>query len=194
MFSGVAGELVAAQECQARKLTSHSLYLARHLLTQHHFPPASPLLDATRLASARVLELGAGTGVLAALMAPLCGDYVATDRAENLRLVQRNVSANAPKAGSSSSSSSKAATVAPLDWAEVAAEAGRKAKSGARYVPPESDTDLVIAVDCIYNESLVAPLVDTLAALCARGALAWVVVELRSSDVVGGRIRRREVS
>lgn len=44
--------------------------------------------------------------------------------------------------------------------------------------------DLILAVDCIYNESLVGPLVDTIAEYAACGAVVWVVVELRSSDVV----------
>ncbi len=50
----------------------------------------------------------------------------------------------------------------------------------------EGKYDLVLAVDCIYNENLVQPLVDTLHAYCPRGGktIVWVVVELRSSDVV----------
>ncbi|WOO82523.1 Diaminohydroxyphosphoribosylamino-pyrimidine deaminase [Vanrija pseudolonga] len=154
-----------------------SLHLAKHVLQQHHFPPAAPdapLLDRAALTSARVLELGAGTGVLASLLAPLCAAYTATDRRENLKLVRRNVEANG-KDG--------AAEVAELDWLDVAA--ARKKKGDEEYASPlAGDTDLVIAVDCIYNESLVGPLVDTLAALCADGAVAWVVVELRSSDVL----------
>ena len=53
--------------------------------------------------------------------------------------------------------------------------------------------DLVVAVDCIYNENLVRPLVDTLAQYCPRGGktLVWVVVELRSSDVVSVPHHRR---
>lgn len=154
-----------------------SLHLAKRVLQQHHFPPAAPdapLLDKAALAAARVLELGAGTGVLASLLAPLCAEYTATDRRENLKLVRRNVEANG-KEGT--------AEVAELDWLDVAA--ARKKKGDEGYASPlAGDTDLVIAVDCIYNESLVGPLVDTLAALCAEGAVAWVVVELRSSDVV----------
>ncbi|KAL1408709.1 Ribosomal protein lysine methyltransferase [Vanrija albida] len=149
-----------------------SLHLAKHVLAQHHFPPAAPshaLLDGAALSSARVLELGAGTGVLASLLAPLCASYTATDRRENLKLVRRNVEANGG-----------AARVDELDWVDVA-----RARAKEGYASPlAGETDLVIAVDCIYNESLVAPLVDTLAVLCARGAVAWVVVELRSSDVL----------
>ncbi|TXT10812.1 hypothetical protein VHUM_02317 [Vanrija humicola] len=157
-----------------------SLHLARHVLQQHHFPPAAPdapLLDKAALGAARVLELGAGTGVLASLLAPLCASYTATDRKENLKLVRRNVEANA-KDG--------AADAAELDWLDVA----RARKKDGYESPLAAQTDLVVAVDCIYNESLVGPLVDTLAALCAKGAVAWVVVELRSSDVVSGCGRR----
>jgi len=46
--------------------------------------------------------------------------------------------------------------------------------------------DLILAVDCIYNEHLVQPLVDTIAHYCPAGGktVVWVVVELRSADVV----------
>lgn len=118
--------------------------------------------------------------MLAALLGPLCQRYVATDRPENCRLVEKNVDANksAVKGG-------PPASVVPLDWMDISEARKRAAAKGATYVAPEAQgTDLVLAVDCIYNEHLVAPLVDALAATCANGAIAWVVVELRSADVV----------
>lgn len=44
--------------------------------------------------------------------------------------------------------------------------------------------DLILAVDCIYNENLVKPLVDTIAEYAGQNTVIWVVVELRSADVV----------
>lgn len=80
------------------------------------------------------------------------------------------------------------AQTAELDWEQVAAARTRAAAKGETYaLPPGSagaDADLVLGVDCIYNEHLVRPLVDTLAAACARGAVAWVVAEKRSPEVV----------
>ncbi|WVQ68750.1 uncharacterized protein L199_006959 [Kwoniella botswanensis] len=52
----------------------------------------------------------------------------------------------------------------------------------------KAEYDLILAVDCIYNEYLVQPLIDTLAKYCKKGKaggnVVWVVVELRSSDVL----------
>jgi predicted nicotinamide N-methyase len=156
------------------------LHLARHLLSQHFFPPPEPLLSLEKL---RVLELGAGTGVLAALLGPLCMSYIATDQPANTRLVEKNISVNSGAIKRSALGSP--ATIVSLDWMDVTTARKRATTKGHVYAVPEArDVDLVLAVDCIYNEALVQPLVDTLAATCSRGAIAWVVVELRSSDVV----------
>lgn len=169
-----------------------SFHLARHILTQALFPPAAPLLSLSALASAKVLELGAGTGVLASLIAPLAGAYTATDRRENLKLVQRNVANNALVAIKAATKAlggeRQPATTDELDWEQISAARARAQAKGEAYALPASspgaDADLVLGVDCIYNEHLVQPLVDTLAAACARGAVAWVVVEKRSPEVV----------
>ena len=136
-----------------------SLHLARHILLQHHFPPERPLIDPKVLKASSVLELGAGTGLLATLLSPLCGRYTASDRLENLALVRRNLELNKVKA-----------ELAEIDWEE----------------PGQGDAlyDLILAVDCIYNESLVIPLVNTINRYMSPSTIAWVVVELRSSDVV----------
>ena len=46
--------------------------------------------------------------------------------------------------------------------------------------------DLILCVDCIFNEHLIQPLVDTLAEYCPKGGktVVWIVAELRSSEVV----------
>lgn len=67
--------------------------------------------------------------------------------------------------------------MAQLDWTTVSEQ-----RAAGRASVPQAD--LVLAVDCLYNEHLVRPLVDTLATACKAGAVAYVVVELRSSDVV----------
>ncbi|BEI84731.1 hypothetical protein CcaverHIS002_0501320 [Cutaneotrichosporon cavernicola] len=169
-----------------------SFHLARHILTQLLFPTASTLLSVSELASAKVLELGAGTGVLASLIGPLAGSYIATDRRENLKLVQRNVDNNASAAIKIATKAlggdPQPAITAELDWEQVSAACARARTKGETYALPSgspgADADLVLAVDCIYNEHLVQPLVDTLAAACVRGAVAWVVVEKRSPDVL----------
>lgn len=131
-----------------------SLYLARLVLQRHHFPSASSpsFLD---LSHARILELGAGTGVLSTLLGPLCTRYIATDQAAALPLLRKN----APSA----------ITVEELDWCSP----GR----------PTESFDLILAVDCIFNEALVQSLVDTLSAYAATTTAVLIVMELRSSEV-----------
>ncbi|WWC58955.1 uncharacterized protein I303_101500 [Kwoniella dejecticola CBS 10117] len=59
---------------------------------------------------------------------------------------------------------------------------GVDSRSGERT----SKYDLILAVDCIYNEYLVQPLIDTISRYCRKGGkgLVWVIVELRSADVL----------
>ncbi|ORY23141.1 hypothetical protein BCR39DRAFT_550013 [Naematelia encephala] len=215
-----------------------SYHLARNLLASHHHPPGAPLLpllDLSKLRQARILELGAGTGLLAILLSPLCKEYTVSDRIENLRLVERNLELNginpvssarksehlhpttsAGKAGHMypASSASKAAKdrhernrgeserkyqdglvrLEEVDWTEVSRERQRHRSrhdqnNTGPYNPTSSEKDtydLVLAVDCIYNENLVQPFVDTLAFYCPKGGrtVVWVVVELRSADVL----------
>ncbi|RVD80339.1 uncharacterized protein DFL_008238 [Arthrobotrys flagrans] len=125
-----------------------------------------------------VIELGAGTsGVLAVSFAPFVGAYYATDQEYCLKLLRKNISENykenlgnpskskekysnkRTKRGTETSSQTSTgnATVLPLDWqlTEVSSIPEFKAKK----------IDVIIAADCIYNEFLVEPLVDTMADL-----------------------------
>lgn len=50
----------------------------------------------------------------------------------------------------------------------------------------QDDYDLILAVDCVFNEALALPMIETMNRYCRVGSrtVALVVVELRSSDVV----------
>ncbi|WVQ75342.1 hypothetical protein IAR50_004961 [Cryptococcus sp. DSM 104548] len=175
-----------------------SLHLARHVLSHHLFYPQNPLLDTDRLSSANVLELGCGTGLLPILLSQLCGQYIASDRHENLKLVQRNLQSNGIPVSSSSSTPAvsenlgvknkssndvkKEVVLEEVDWVEVSRSQGRY-----RSLDDTREYDLILAVDCIYNEHLIQPLIDTFAQYCQPGGrtMVWVVVELRSADVIG---------
>ncbi|KAK6533884.1 hypothetical protein TWF281_005231 [Arthrobotrys megalospora] len=154
-----------------------------------------------------VVELGAGTsGVLAVSFAPYVGAYYATDQEYCLKLLRKNILENYKEVAEKSSRSKEKssnkrskrgagtsspntgnATVLPLDWqlTEVSSIPELKAKQ----------VDVVIAADCIYNESLVEPLVDTMVDLSNLGrsetdetddnvTLIIVAQELRSPDVL----------
>jgi len=79
-----------------------------------------------------------------------------------------------------------------IDWIDISNKRRRDMDKAGKPNPYASEDggkegyDLVLAVDCIYNEYLIRPLVDTFEEVCPRGSkgVVWVVCELRSSDVV----------
>ena len=134
--------------------------------------------------SARVLELGCGVSALVGLvLAPAVASYVLTDQPYVARLVERNISENlaapAPAPRRKGKTSSRTTTpapnlrFAPLDWELDEVTPGllgcdegpgdRNSNSGG----DAGGFDVVIACDCIYNEALIKPLVQTCADVCA---------------------------
>ncbi|KAI0395880.1 hypothetical protein F5Y17DRAFT_456554 [Xylariaceae sp. FL0594] len=132
-------------------------------------------------ASSTVLELGCGiSGLVGLAVSPLVSGYVLTDQPYVARLVERNIEANATtvpqkpgttkqRKGKSSSSSSaknynnKAAMnlrFTPLDWELDEVTESLTGASGS------GGFDAVLACDCIYNETLIRPLVQTCADAC----------------------------
>ncbi|WVN88817.1 uncharacterized protein L203_104031 [Cryptococcus depauperatus CBS 7841] len=175
-----------------------SLHLARDILLQNYYPSTKPLLQFPLLKDAHVLELGSGTGLLAVLLSRLCGSYTASDKYDNLRLVQRNLELNgvnnrirgSPLTQKNDRDSKRPEDVhtevilEEIDWVDIS-------KNKTRYQSESPNTkkihyDVVLAVDCIYNEHLVQPFIDTLTTYCPVGGrtVVWVVVELRSAEVL----------
>lgn len=158
-----------------------SLLLAESILRQHHFPPLNndlpTIFRPTALERSLVLELGSGTGVLAVLLHRLVARWTASDQFDNLKLIQRNVRLNDIESGVGR------VEVEEIDW--IACER----EMDANKVVSEADHyDLVLAVDCIYNEALSRPLARTLTRYTMPEKTACLVVaELRSSDVVSRR-------
>lgn len=173
-------------------------------------------------------------------------EYIASDRYENLKLLQRNLQENglispptSPKqrkrelATTSEESVISTSTstdirslkykgkgketkenpsqkgkgkvnIEEIDWEVVSKNRQRRLNDLFKYNVKEKvkdmdgvektertdldlHLDLILAVDCIYNESLVIPLIDTFCEYAKRGkTVVWVAVELRSSDVVSG--------
>jgi predicted nicotinamide N-methyase len=131
------------------------------------------------------LELGSGTGLLAILLSPLCGSYTASDLLVNLQLCARNLELNGVDVVEGQQSMEKSGNTG-VDGrrAGVAMEEIDWFDSSASDIG--SDYDLILAIDCVYNEALAIPLVNTMSRYCRVGSptIALVVVELRSSDVV----------
>ena len=155
-----------------------SLYLAQHILQLYHFPPSTDpaLFDFSLLARSSVLELGCGTGLLAILLSPLCRSYTASDLLVNLQLCTRNLQLNSINTEEGEGSR---VSMEEIDWFDMSAERKCDTDNQEGY-------DLILAVDCVFNEALAGPLVNTLTRYCRTGSgtIALVVVELRSSDVV----------
>ncbi len=147
--------------------------------------------------NSKVLELGAGvSGIVALVLGPKVSKYIATDQDYVLKLLKRNIADNAdivlpkPKKAKSANQSNSAS--------------GSQSRILAQVLDWETDDasrldefDLVIACDCIYNESLIEPLNSTCAAICrsrqsrinplgddkTKPTLCIIAQQLRSPDV-----------
>ena len=147
-----------------------------------------------------IIELGCGISALTGLtVAPLVSRYILTDQPYVAKLVEQNLEENRPiptrqpakparkaKSRAESCSSGNVGFV-PLDW-----EADEPAPS-LTGSPDIRSFDAVIACDCIYNDALVQPLVQTCIDICrlravdtpeaSRPCLCIVAQQLRSSEV-----------
>ncbi|KAG5352135.1 hypothetical protein C0989_003603 [Termitomyces sp. Mn162] len=160
-----------------------SIDFARLILQQLHTQVPDSLLKASILKSAHVLELGAGTGLLAAAFAPLVGHYTVTDIGDLQPLLRKNIAANftgwpdrcvPPALGSNVS-------VEELDWVTLS----NTAPVQRGKLVSDRPVDLVLAVDCIYHPLLLPPLLETINYLAIPERTAvLVVVELRAEDVI----------
>ncbi|KAJ4418915.1 Ribosomal protein lysine methyltransferase [Gnomoniopsis sp. IMI 355080] len=137
----------------------------------------SNILFQTGIASATstVLELGCGVSALVGLAtAPLVKRYVLTDQNYVAKLVDLNIAQNKRKAPPPSTSrkskANKAAAAVPASSSSAAASGNVEFHS----LDWETDTphatlcipDVVVACDCIYNDALIPPLVQTSVEAC----------------------------
>lgn len=152
-----------------------------------------------------VLELGCGTsGIVAIMLAPKIGRYIATDQDYVFKLLKSNVEHNALKQKASNqvkrkrkaainSGSRSVGTnieIVALDW-ETSSVSNLLSLIGPRLDDIPHTLDAVVACDCIYHEALIDPLVQTCAELCqlARSAssnkltVCIIAQQLRSDSV-----------
>ncbi|KAG8215033.1 hypothetical protein J3R82DRAFT_8441 [Butyriboletus roseoflavus] len=174
-----------------------STELAKAVLQQHFFPPELPVFNRERLAESHCLELGAGTGVLGLALSPLLRTYTITDIRPLLPLIRKNISLHSPGWHDGSLGILKSnVTIEELDWLALASLPSGAAR--ARYCPVPKVTsaselestnhaawDVVFAVDCIYNPSLLPALLDVIDTVSTAGRTwVFVVAELRQEDVL----------
>mmetsp|Transcript_33396 Transcript_33396/g.79182 ORF Transcript_33396/g.79182 Transcript_33396/m.79182 type:complete len:231 (-) Transcript_33396:231-923(-) len=114
-----------------------------------------------------ILELGSGTGLAGIAAALALGrKAVLTDLPQVLPSLERNVKLNGlPR---------EAVSVQPLDWHEARRQAGRLRGGPFR---------LVLAADCVWLDSLVAPFAEALEAVSGEGATVLLAYQSRSARV-----------
>ncbi|XP_041834653.1 EEF1A lysine methyltransferase 3-like [Melanotaenia boesemani] len=128
-----------------------ALHLCRYLEDQ-----------SVELKGRRIIELGAGTGVVGILAARLGADVTLTDLPLALPQLQANVSGNMPSSGWPSASP----TVLPLSW-------------GEDHLKFPSDWDLVLCADIIYLPETYPLLVETLVHLCKKETMVYLSSKMR---------------
>lgn len=159
--------------------------------------------------AATALELGCGvSGIVSLALAPRIGRYVATDQDYALKLLRRNIMENASPTpsgkgkGSKSGRNKETATkhpassstnieVVPLDWetdsvSSLPALTKPKQVKGAEN--NAANLDILVACDCIYNDALIDPFVNTCAEICGLSStldptVCIIAQQLRAAEV-----------
>lgn len=118
----------------------------------------------------------AGTGLLAVALGRLVANYIATDLDLLVHLMRKNLALNDIPSPPSANVRAEA-----VDWEILKSLSPSKRASTFPY---PDDLTLVLAVDTLYNPSLIPAFVAALEHYGGTGACALVVCELRSEDVV----------
>lgn len=143
-------------------------------------PTTNILFTSGVLSSAStVLELGCGVSALVGLATgPLVSRYVLSDQSYVARFVEQNIQQNRKSSSSSSRSSSsrKSKSQPPAGGVAAAVTMVTTTSSNVVFHPLdwELDTptralaapDVVVACDCIYNDALIPPFVQTCVDAC----------------------------
>lgn len=156
-----------------------------------------------------VLELGCGiSGIIGLSLAPFINSYVLTDQEYVLKLLNQNLSEN--QNNTSSTTKGRKSTAKPKKGSAPATQHQRDSNISARPLDWETDEvtaslcgseskksfDAVLACDCIYNDALIEPLVQTCIDLCrlreleGTGSTVCIVAQqLRSAEVFEGWLK-----
>ena len=136
-----------------------------------------------------VVELGCGiTGLIGIMLAPKISTYILTDQGYVMRALRENIDANnlprgrQPKNAQAKSLRESNLKAVALDW-----ETDTPSSEGLGLRQNQS-IDLVVVCDCVYNEYLISPLVQTLADICRLGSpkkptAVLVAQQLRSETI-----------
>lgn len=159
-----------------------SVDFATLMLQEFHANSSDSFLIPSILKTLHIVELGAGTGLLAIAISPLVRRYTVTDIADLVPLLRKNMALNFegwPNCLPSTPGSN--IFVDELDWVLLHST---KVTHRPRLFDSEP-IDLLLIVDAIYHPSLLPALVDTIHHLATPDqTVVLVVVELRADDVI----------
>lgn len=146
-------------------------------------------------ATSTVLELGCGVSALVGLATgPLVRRYILTDQNYVAKLVEQNISQNLrSKAPPPASRKSKSIKIVAPSSSSASSTACRNVEFHA--LDWEADTphatlctpDVVLACDCIYNDALIPPLVQTSVEACRLKVRSSEDVRAGEGDPTSGR-------
>lgn len=138
------------------------------------------ILDST----AEVIELGSGiAGIVGLMLAPLVNRFIFTDQEYVLKTLRFNINENMPSSRPQARSRKQSRNkehnqilstdshvdVVPLDWEISEVQHCLRSLGYDDSTAQGARVNAVLAIDCVFNESLVKPLVDTCRTICRNG-------------------------
>lgn len=146
--------------------------------------PKNPLFTTNTLTSiSAVLELGCGISPLNALaVSPHIASYTLTDQPYVQRLITQNITENLPTPGKNKKGTGGSVKKGDIKFRILDWEHDQLTLSWGNF-------DVVVCCDCVYNEALVSPLVQTCVDACRlrgegeRQTVCIVAQQLRSHEV-----------
>ena len=162
LVPGGAGDSIVVRQDPGNQTTGGCVWETSFLLAQWAHRELSARM---RENSVRILEVGAGCGLLGLSLAAAGARVLLTETAEAMSNLEHNVSQNPPRAARGG-----AVATATLHWGD----AGHMAQVAAR-----GPFDLLLGTDVVYHEALVAPLLETLWNCTGPSSRVWLCYQVR---------------
>jgi predicted nicotinamide N-methyase len=161
----VLNQCVSTSSLIGSYLWPSAVILSKYIVSQYNAAPQNT--EVAVQSQLRVLELGAGIGLVSAVALALGWHVVSTDRPTVTTLLQ----ANLVTAAAACTSSGGSATVVPYSWGDNTAE-----------LLAAGPYDIVLCADCVYAESSIPLLMSTLQQVRTSAATTVIMTnEMRSA-------------